>query len=252
VAGADDWDSHWEHYADSVGRNPAQAFRRRVVLRLLSALGPPRRYLDIGSGPGDLAVDVAAAWPEAEIAGVELSSTGVRIAAGKLPTARFEQVDLVADTFPAEGMAGWATHATCSEVLEHLDDPTGFLVSARRWLAPEAALVVTVPGGPMSAFDHHIGHRRHYTPGDLADLLEGAGFRVGDCGGAGFPLFNLYRRAVISRGERLIEDVDASGGVPWVGRVAMAGFAGLLRVSPTRGRRGWQLYAAATVAGTER
>ncbi len=251
-AGADDWDSHWEHYAESAERNPAQAFRRRLVLGLLRSVGPPRRYLDIGSGQGDLAVDVATAWPDADVAGIELSATGVRVAAGKLPAARFEQVDLLAGESPAAGMQEWATHATCSEVLEHLDEPAAFLVAARRWLAPGAALVVTVPGGPMSAFDHHIGHRRHYTPTDLAALLESAGFQVGDRGGAGFPLFNLYRRAVISRGERLIADVDDDGGVPWIGRAVMAGFAGLLRVSPTRGRRGWQLYATATVAGNER
>ncbi len=72
-----------------------------------------------------------------------------------------------------------------------------------------------------------------------------------DRGGAGYPLFNLYRRVVISRGERLVDDVDVDGGVGWTGRVAMAGFAALLRASPSRGQRGWQLHATATVADTE-
>ncbi len=63
--------------SDTAARNPAQAFRRRLVLGRLRAVGPIRRYLDIGSGQGDLAVDVAAEWPEAEIVGIELSATGV-------------------------------------------------------------------------------------------------------------------------------------------------------------------------------
>jgi SAM-dependent methyltransferase len=242
----DDWESHWDSFADAAGRNPAQAYRRRLVLSLLAARGStPQRYLDIGSGPGDLAVDVARRWPTAEIAGIELSQRGVEIAAGKLPHGRFMQFDLLSGRTPPAGFGGWATHATCSEVLEHVDEPDVLLASARRWLAPGALLVVTVPGGPMSAFDRHVGHRRHYTAPDLMALLETTGLSVLECGGAGFPFFNLYRRAVIARGERLVSDVDATSAVPRSARVAMGVFNGLLAASPTRGRRGWQLYATA-------
>jgi hypothetical protein len=121
----------------------------------------------------------------------------------------------------------------------------GFLASARRWLASGALLVVTVPGGPMSAFDRHIGHRRHYTTGELRALLETTGFAVQECGGAGFPFFNVYRRTVIARGERLVSDVDAAQGLSRPARTAMAVFDRLLAANPTRGRRGWQVYAAA-------
>ena len=51
---------------------------------------------------------------------------------------------------------------------------------------------------------------------------------------------------VIARGERLVADVDAAGGVPLAARLAMGVFDKLLAASPTRGRRGWQLYATAT------
>ncbi|MGH9248668.1 MAG: class I SAM-dependent methyltransferase [Acidimicrobiales bacterium] len=242
---ADDWEAHWSSFATATERNPAQAFRRRLVLALLAAHGPPQRYLDIGSGQGDLAVAVADRWPVAEIVGIDLSRHGLDIAARKLPRARFCPFDLLSGAPPLAGFEGWATQATCSEVLEHVDEPEAFLASARRWLAPGAWLVVTVPGGPMSAFDRHVGHRRHYTTVDLSALLESAGFEVPECGGAGFPFFNLYRRTVIARGERLIDDVDAAQGVSRVARAAMAVFDRLLPACPTRGRRGWQLYAVA-------
>ena len=35
--------------------------------------------------------------------------------------------------------------------------------NAAALLAPGAKVVVTVPGGPRSAFDKHIGHCRHFT-----------------------------------------------------------------------------------------
>jgi SAM-dependent methyltransferase len=242
---ADDWEAHWSSFSAATERNPAQAFRRRLVLALLAAHGPPQRYLDIGSGQGDLAVAVADRWPDAEVAGIDLSRHGVDIATRKLPRARFRQFDLLGVEPPRAGFQGWATQATCSEVLEHVDEPETLVASARRWLAPGALLVVTVPGGPMSAFDRHIGHRRHYTTADLSTLLASAGFDVLESGGAGFPFFNLYRRTVIARGDRLVADVDAAQGVSFPARTAMAVFDRLLAASPIRGRRGWQLYGVA-------
>jgi SAM-dependent methyltransferase len=247
----DDWDTHWETFAETAERNPAQSFRRRAVLRLLGTRAAPQRYLDIGSGSGDLAVEVSTRWPHVEVAGIELSAKGVEIAARKLPKGRFEQVDLLSDDEPGEGLAGWATHATCSEVLEHVDEPEAFLRSATRWLAPGATLVVTVPGGERSAFDVHIGHRRHYTMAELTALLESAGFTVAECGGAGFPFFNLYRWAVITRGQRLVDDFDKGQAMSFGARAALGLFDVLLRYSPSRGRRGLQMYALAT-APTER
>jgi SAM-dependent methyltransferase len=242
----DDWEAHWDSFAETAGRNPAQAYRRRLVLSLLARHGgSPQRYLDIGSGQGDLAVAVGRRWPTAEITGVELSRRGVEIASAKVPRGRFLQFDLLSGQAPPAAFAASATHATCSEVLEHVDEPDALLSAARRWLAPGALLVVTVPGGPMSAFDRHVGHRRHYTARDVTTLLGATGFSLLECGGAGFPVFNVYRRAVIARGQRLVTDVDATSAVPLSARVAMGVFSGLLAASPTRGRRGWQLYAVA-------
>jgi len=74
---------------------------------------------------------------------------------------------------PARVLVGWATDATCSEVLEHVDDPKRLMVRSRTLLAPGCRLVVTVPGGPMSCFARHIGHRRHFTPSGLALVPSG-------------------------------------------------------------------------------
>ncbi|HET8547571.1 MAG TPA: class I SAM-dependent methyltransferase, partial [Bryobacteraceae bacterium] len=206
----DNWERHWEEYAASAQENPAQAYRRRLVF---SALDLPdcgaARILDIGSGQGDFAAALRAWRPNAQILGLELSQSGVDIAARKVPGARFARRDLLAyDPVPQE-QRNWATHAVCSEVLEHLDDPERLLRNARAYMAPGCRLVVTVPGGPMSAFDRHIGHRRHFTASDLSGVLTAAGFSNVLITGAGFPFFNLYRCVVILRGRKLIEDVRA-------------------------------------------
>src|ERR1019366_8578622 len=190
----DDWNRHWDDYAASAQSNPAQRFRRRLILSSLAlheAASTPR-VLDMGSGQGDFAVDVLAACPGAEVLGLELSASGVEIATRKVPAAQFLQCDLREPHEPPQSHRRWATYAVCSEVLEHLDDPQILLANARAWMAPNCRLIVTVPGGPMSAFDRHIGHRKHYAPEELRCRLEGAGFRVERASGAGWPFFDLY------------------------------------------------------------
>ncbi len=108
---------------------------------------------------------------------------------------------------PGEVQDFGATYAVCSEVLEHVDEPLVVLKNASPYLAPGCRVVVTVPGGPMSAFYKHIGHRRHYSRRELGRLLDQAGIHVDRLYAAGFPFFNLFRLFVTLRGDKLIEDV---------------------------------------------
>lgn len=239
----DDWDRHWDDYASAAERNPAQRYRRKLILSMLGAEGTaaPVRLLDIGSGQGDFTADVRAAFPGAQVLGLELSAAGVEVARRKVAGADFLQWDLLAERQPPEHRRNWATHAVCSEVLEHLDEPERLLANTRAWLARGCRLIVTVPGGPMSPFDRHIGHRRHYRGEDLGELLERAGFHVEGAHGAGFPFFNLYRRVVIARGSKLISDVAKEPSL--AARMAMDAFDGLFRWN--LGTRGWQTIAVA-------
>ena len=243
VALGDDWDGHWSEFGDANERNPAQQYRRLLALFLLGRFEQPKRLLDIGSGNGALLAAAARRWPATELRGLELSPAGVAEASHKVPAARVRVCDLISDPEPAPGEANWATHAVCSEVLEHVDEPVMLLENARRWLAPGSRIVVTVPGGPMSAFDRHIGHRRHFSPADLREVMRSAGLEIQMVAGAGFPFFNIYRALVIARGDRLVSDAaarsrDTSGGQ--LVRVGMAMFRPLMSLSLPRSPLGWQ------------
>ncbi len=243
-AGRDDWDQHWTDYAGSAAINPAQQYRQELIVRLLVREGSPQRVLDIGSGTGDLAAALRAVLPTAEILGLELSRAGVELASRKVSGAKFEERDLMVAGLPAAEYRGWATNAVCSEVLEHLDEPETLLSNAIPYLAPGCVLLVTVPGGPMSAFDRHIGHRKHYGPKELQRLLERVGFEVELVTGAGFPFFNLYRLVVILRGRRLVAEAAARDtSVP--ARLAMRVFGSLFRLNLDASRWGWQTVAYA-------
>jgi SAM-dependent methyltransferase len=243
------WGEHWRHYTQAAERNPAQKYRRRLVCKLLSRYGcsDNRRILDIGSGQGDLVRDLRQAFPTAEIAGLELSAAGVNIASEKTPSARFFQRDLLDQFVDPATLHRWAQYAVCAEVLEHLDDPGLFLDHASQYLSAGGLLVVTVPGGPQSEFDRHIGHRRHYDPERLQALLESRGFTVELATTAGFPFFNLYRLVVILRGRSLITDVntESRGITSALARAVMAIFHPLFALNLFGTRLGWQIVAVA-------
>lgn len=249
----DNWEQHWRDYAEAAEQNPAQIYRQRIARMLLQryGCGDGSRVLDIGSGQGDMAQRLNKAFPKTQLAGVELSAIGVQIASRKVPTAQFLQRDLLDPDSDPGPLCDWAQYAVCAEVLEHLDEPDTFLRQVSKYLAPGCVLVVTVPGGPMSAFDRHIGHRKHFTPTALRQLLEGCGFQVERATTAGFPFFNVYRAVVILRGDRLITDVQSggkgSGGL--LATLVMGVFRGLFSWNILGTLLGWQTVAVARWPG---
>lgn len=246
---ADDWSRHWDEYAESARQNPAQAYRRQLIFSLLRLPEGGRgvRLLDIGSGQGDMAAEIRNRYPDAEILGLELSRSGVELSHRKVNDARFVERNLLEPSDLPLDQRTWATHAICSEVIEHVDDPRLLLSNARPYMAPGCKLVVTAPGGPMSAFDKHIGHRKHFNPVDIQGLLTSAGYSRISATGAGFPFFNLYRQVVIMRGAKLIDDASAEGGqsTPWAARTAMSLFHFLFKFNRPSSPKGWQMVATA-------
>jgi SAM-dependent methyltransferase len=245
---ADDWDKHWMDFSAASESAPATRYRRRLALQLFrkDSRNAPMRMLEIGSGMGQFAGEFLAEAPQAQFLGLELSRSGVEIAKRRVPAARFVQRDLLepggTGSSPSEGLDFRATHALCSDVLEHLDDPRLLLRHAAAYMSHGCKLVVTVPGGWYNAFYGHIGHRRHYTPEQLRDLLESAGFVVEQTYAAGFPFFNLYRMLITLRGQKLIADAAKEPSLPM--RALGAIFNALFRLNLMH-PWGWQTVAIA-------
>ena len=142
----------------------------------------------------------------------------------------------------------------CSEVLEHVGDPVRLLRNSQSLLAPGCRVVITVPGGPRSAFDKHIGHHRHFKAADLHGVLTDAGYAVERVMRAGFPFFNIYKLAVIARGRRLITDVEdrAPGATPSMAELAATRFFDIgFKHNRDDFPLGWQMAAVAHVPGPD-
>jgi SAM-dependent methyltransferase len=248
----DDWDRHWGAFGDAVAGNPATAYRSRLILKMLGPVHPGAMVLEIGCGQGEFALGLAQLFPQAEVRGIDVSTEGVRrgndAAVRRGLSVHFSQRDLMVPEEPTDRERELATMAICSEVLEHVDRPEVLLENAAQYLAPGCRLVVTVPGGPRSAFDRHIGHRRHFTASRLRRLLETTGFERVTVARAGFPFFDLYRLVVIARGKRLIADVEGSEGTVLDGGAsgtALRFFDRAFRHNLDSSAFGWQLVAVA-------
>lgn len=250
----DDWDHHWDVHGALADSNPANVYRRYLVTKLLGDIHDGATVLDIGSGQGELAIYLKQVNPGATVWGAENSSVGVersRSAAAALGVeVNFIQRDLLKPV-EAEADQAPATHAVCSEVLEHVDDPVRLMRNAIGLLAPGCRVVVTVPGGPRTAFDKHIGHRRHYSAPSLCEVLTEAGLDVQRVLRAGFPFFNCYKLAVMANGRRLIQ---STRGTP--GRSPSRLEAGMLRAfdaafsyNSEDSTFGWQMAALCDLPG---
>ncbi len=249
----DDWDDHWDTIGEFSLRNPANAYRHKMVLQLLGDVRPGSVLLDIGSGQGQFALDYSRNRPDVQVFGVEYSAEGVRRANEAAQRegigARFLERNLLEPVTLADGQPP-ATHAVCSEVLEHVDDPTTLVRESMALLAPGAKVVVTVPGGPRTAFDKHIGHYRHFTAPDLHRVLTDAGLDVDMVYRTGFPFFNLYKLAVMARGEKLVREVQERRSASAPSR--LEAFAGVIfrqgfKINRDDARLGWQMAALAHV-----
>jgi SAM-dependent methyltransferase len=248
VRDRDDWEEGWRELGDVSAVNPARKYRDQLILSVLASESAAPRIIDFGSGQGDLALALARALPRAQIVGIERARSGVERARIKVPGVRFLQHDLRSDPDTPEtaSLRGWADVGTCTEVIEHLDDPGAMLRRLRGYLRPGGRLIVTVPGGPMSGFDRAIGHRRHYSPLELRAELERGGYRVETLHAAGFPFFNLYKLVVVARGDAVMRDASA-GRDDLVARAAYATFRWLFRANLASTPWGWQMLVVARV-----
>ncbi len=186
---------------------------RALHARVISALSRfpglvGRPLLDAGCGTGGLLARLAAAFPEREFFGVDVTAEAVRRAQRKVPRARLVIGSVSALPFE---QGSFGAIASCDVLCHRLVHEAAALAEFRRVLAPGGTLVLNLPAHEWlrSAHDERVHNARRYSGWGLRSVLEQSGFAVRDMwhwNALLLPLMVLQRK-VVARGGRARSDV---------------------------------------------
>lgn len=190
-----EFDDELSRRIESTYLTPDIVAQRHLVLDALD-LRPGERALDIGTGPGLLAHEMAGVLgSDGRVDGVDLSESMLAIAGRRKPTAGAAPVELhqVASLELPFADATFDV-AVSTQVYEYVEDMPGALAEARRVLRPGGRLVVldtdwdsivwhsTDPERMrrvLAVWDEHLADP--HLPRRLGRLLTDAGFEVRSC-----------------------------------------------------------------------
>ena len=190
-----DFDKIWDRDKYLAKINPSQIHRRRLTRRYLSKLRiNPASILDIGCGTGELLMELSSVYPSAQFYGCDTSREAGKLTMEILPSVRFCHFN--AEEAQKGVFEKTVDLITCCEVLEHCSSPIGVLKNAYQWLNKGGLLFVSVPAGPMTAYDQSIGHRHHYTTQEIQGLLASQNFCDVHVEYWGAPFHTLYRELI--------------------------------------------------------
>ena len=247
IINADDWDDHWGKQNELAEYNPGQILRHRLVFNEIEKIKKEVSILvDFGSGQGDLIKRLSKKFNQIKMVGLEYSEMGVKFSQISNPLAIFYRADLT-QNLDAEILLVKPDLITCCDVMEHVDKPEFIVKNAHSMLRLGGYFIVTIPGGPMSKLDFHIGHRKHYNKETLTCLLRQGGFDNISVLCAGWPFFNLYRLLLLARGDALVDDVSVRTSALKTVIIKILGlfFACLFNLNFKNSPYGWQMVAIA-------
>jgi len=161
-------------YPDAIEQHFWVRVRNRMILGAVRAAdaaeAAPRRWLDIGCGPGVVLRALRASG---------IACDGVEPSPDPPPADVAEHIRSGVDCFQIPPLERAAYGGLLLlDVLEHIEDPVSFLKSVRRAYPNAHTLVATVPARAelWSNFDVHYGHYRRYDRASLLAELRASGF----------------------------------------------------------------------------
>ena len=183
---------------ETVYRTPDMIAQRRAI-RAVLALQPGERVLDIGSGPGFLAAEMAAeVGPDGRVHGIDPSESMLVSARRRDAPVEYSTGDALALPFPDQHF----DVAVCTQVYEYVEDIAAALTEARRVLRTGGRLLVLDTDWDsivwhssdrermqrvLAAWNQHLADP--YLPRRLPALLRAAGLQPTEW--AVIPILNV-------------------------------------------------------------
>ncbi|GAC1394901.1 MAG: hypothetical protein NVSMB68_11420 [Thermoanaerobaculia bacterium] len=170
---------------------PAPRYRARVISSLLRD-ARLASVVDLGCGDGTLLSQFRDLLPGVTLAGIDLSDTQIEENRRRMPDIDWYSGDVESESF---ALPHRFAAVVSSELIEHLADPARFLLALRRITTSDALLVLSTQSGRIGETERSVGHLRHFTKGEMEQVLTSAGWIPRRVWNAGFPFHDLSKWA---------------------------------------------------------
>jgi SAM-dependent methyltransferase len=150
--------------------------RNAIILWALRTYFPRfQSLLEVGCGTGFVLSGIAQAFPATRLAGSEIYTAGLAIAAGRLPGTELVQMDARKLPYEAE-----FDLVVAFDVIEHILEDELVLENFHRAIKPGGGCLISVPQHQWlwSPVDELACHQRRYSAAELHAKMEAAGFRI--------------------------------------------------------------------------
>lgn len=160
-------------------------FTYRIILNVLvKYLKPNQSVLDIGCGPGTIALWLADKVKRVDA--IDISKQAISVAKESAALLDIKNVHFMQIEFPKDAPSGKYNLIILMEVLEHLTNDRKSLEAVYRLLDKDGLLILSTPSinapmhklGLAKDFDKKVGHLRRYSEKDLISICESIGFKV--------------------------------------------------------------------------
>ncbi|MBI4375013.1 MAG: class I SAM-dependent methyltransferase [Elusimicrobia bacterium] len=182
------YDKIWSEWGDMSQNAPTPIHTRRLIFKETGRLSFSSA-IDVGCGMGVLIQQFQERFPKCRCAGSDIARTALERARKRSPRVVFHELDIQSralnDSFDL---------VMCSEVIEHLQEPEAAMRNIRKMCS--GYLILTTPTGARLPTDMAFHHLKHFTPEELAKLVEDAGFIVERLYRWGWPFQVLFRHLI--------------------------------------------------------
>jgi SAM-dependent methyltransferase len=162
--------------ADLEARNFWFRNRNRLIIWAIKRyFASAQNLLEIGCGTGFVLSGIERALPQLSLFGSEVYSAGLAVAAQRLQSATFFQMDARRIPFEKEFDVIGAF-----DVLEHIEEDEAVLDQMHQAVSPDGGIILTVPQHAFlwSRADEYACHIRRYKARDLKNKVTKAGFAI--------------------------------------------------------------------------
>jgi 2-polyprenyl-3-methyl-5-hydroxy-6-metoxy-1,4-benzoquinol methylase len=187
-------------------RHPWELARLQILFFFLRKTGVPKNFvLDVGSGDGYLASEIAEQFPKCLVIANDIHY-GEKEKSGKKNNLLF-----LNDIGKLEGLTDQsANYVLLMDVLEHIEHPEILLrqITQLKQVDRSTQFIITVPAFQklFTEHDHFLGHFKRYRRSELTQLMKAEGFKT-DFSGYFFTSLFFVRLLQKLSGKKMKEGV---------------------------------------------